>query len=304
MVTNHPESADTTPTRNKRRMRSWVGVVYAVLPLIIAPLIFIGAQIVMTRILQSPVQGAVAGGVITIIVASIYLYFRPVKTTITPTAPALLMPGMITGVMATVIWWWTGQVLVSWLRQAQPTLEPVAYNQAITVATVAQVLALSLIVAPIAEELLMRGIAYSALRRYLGVVASSIIAAVVFGLIHGNGLQIIVTIPLGIIAAFIVEVSGSVIAAILAHLVFNTLSVLIPHAWIEATAQSGWVLPVLGLGIATTIVAFTTTYAYTAEFATTQSEIIQGRKTHSPPRLRIPALPWFPRSTKPSDDPV
>lgn len=80
--------------------------------------------------------------------------------------------------------------------------------------------AYTVIIAPITEELLMRGYILNALspvNRNFGIIASSLL----FGLMHGNFNQILNGFLLGLLLAYIAMKSGSVKASIICHMAAN-----------------------------------------------------------------------------------
>lgn len=91
-----------------------------------------------------------------------------------------------------------------------------------------QILCLGLLV-PIAEELVFRGLMYRRMREDTGVVISVIYSAVVFGLVHGNLVQIIYGTAMGLMLAYVCEKYGSVAAPIAAHITVNLVSILVTY---------------------------------------------------------------------------
>jgi hypothetical protein len=87
---------------------------------------------------------------------------------------------------------------------------------------------LACVAAPVFEELTFRGLVLNALRRYLPAWAAIVLSAAVFGAAHwlpgNNG----VVAPLavgGIVLAFVYYRTGSLIASMLTHAMFNTVTV-------------------------------------------------------------------------------
>lgn len=91
----------------------------------------------------------------------------------------------------------------------------------------------ALVLAPVGEEALIRGMAYPLLRRAWPPLASAFVTSMIFALLHGNLAQIVLTFPLGMLLAYIYEITQRLWVPILAHMAFNVGSVLIPPAWIE-----------------------------------------------------------------------
>lgn len=73
------------------------------------------------------------------------------------------------------------------------------------------------------EELLYRGIIYSAFRKY-SVLSAVLVSAICFGFMHKNFNQIGYAIYLGIIFAMLVEVTDSLISSMVLHIIFNAFS--------------------------------------------------------------------------------
>ncbi len=92
--------------------------------------------------------------------------------------------------------------------------------------------------APIAEELVFRGISLAAARsafsfKGAGVIAV-ILSALLFGLAHGNAVQFCYAFPVGIILALVTVWSSSLIPSILLHITINVSSYMmdyIPAIW-------------------------------------------------------------------------
>lgn len=82
----------------------------------------------------------------------------------------------------------------------------------------------AIIMAPLVEEILFRGIAYKALRERghprLALVASSVL----FGLIHVNLMTLVPLTVLGIVFALLYERTGNLLAPVAAHSLFNAIN--------------------------------------------------------------------------------
>ncbi len=83
----------------------------------------------------------------------------------------------------------------------------------------------AVVIAPVWEELLMRGIIYPYLRRDFGIKLAVVVSSLVFGLLHGFGFVIIPTFIAGIFLAALYERTGSLAPCIIAHAVFNLIAV-------------------------------------------------------------------------------
>ncbi len=80
------------------------------------------------------------------------------------------------------------------------------------------------VVAPLAEELLFRGVVYRLARRTWGPWPAALVSALAFGLIHGEPWFLFGLIGLGLLFAFLYETTGSLLATVIAHGVHNGIS--------------------------------------------------------------------------------
>lgn len=83
--------------------------------------------------------------------------------------------------------------------------------------------------AGICEEFLFRGALMSSFERKLGRRASAILAAVLFGLFHFNLGNLFSPIALGIVFAYVTQVTGSIFPAMFGHFMNNANAVLISY---------------------------------------------------------------------------
>lgn len=79
----------------------------------------------------------------------------------------------------------------------------------------------TVILAPFAEEIVYRGILYGHLRRGLPSIAAALVSATLFGLAHGTAIWFVYTFCLGMLFAYMVEKTGSILPSMLSHVVFN-----------------------------------------------------------------------------------
>jgi len=82
-------------------------------------------------------------------------------------------------------------------------------------------------VAPIGEELVFRGMLFQALRQRFGFWPAALGSGLVFGVIHGEPLVIFITAVFGVYLAWVFHHRGTLLASIIVHSLFNTLSVLL-----------------------------------------------------------------------------
>lgn len=79
----------------------------------------------------------------------------------------------------------------------------------------------SVLLAPICEELLCRGVILKSIRRCLPFWAANLFQALLFGVLHMNMIQGVYAFCLGIILGLVYEKTGSIFYSILLHMMFN-----------------------------------------------------------------------------------
>ena len=77
--------------------------------------------------------------------------------------------------------------------------------------------AATVILAPLAEEMIFRGMTYRRARSYLGPAGGALISAALFGVYHGNMVQFLYAFVMGLLFAAFCEKSGSILPAVLGH---------------------------------------------------------------------------------------
>lgn len=89
-----------------------------------------------------------------------------------------------------------------------------------------QILALlaAVLLAPVNEECIMRGLVLKNLQRFFPAPAVIIIQAVMFGIFHGNWVQGLYVVPVGAALGYVAVKSRSVLPCIGMHLFYNLLS--------------------------------------------------------------------------------
>lgn len=111
----------------------------------------------------------------------------------------------------------------------------------------------TVVIAPIAEEIICRGYMYQTLSKRFSVKWAILLQAVIFGMVHINMIQVIYATVIGIVLGYFVYKSGSIWPAIIIHMVNNLLSVvntMVPEGLVPLL-----ILMVIGaMGIAATFV--------------------------------------------------
>jgi membrane protease YdiL (CAAX protease family) len=83
--------------------------------------------------------------------------------------------------------------------------------------------ALSVIIAPIIEEVVFRGVLFPAIAKRYGVIAGVIISAIIFTLVHLDPVQMLSVLPLGIYLAVMYLKTDSIYPGIILHAIWNLM---------------------------------------------------------------------------------
>lgn len=89
---------------------------------------------------------------------------------------------------------------------------------------IAALATLSILIVPIGEEALMRGFVYPIMRQQFSAPVTIALSACLFALLHGNIVQIILTLPLGIACGYMYEQTHNLMQCIGIHMLFNALT--------------------------------------------------------------------------------
>lgn len=93
--------------------------------------------------------------------------------------------------------------------------------------SLALVIGVVVLLAPVFEEILFRGLFYSALRRRLGPRAAVVVNGLIFGALHFEPLYMISLVLVGMVLAYLYEKTDSLFAPMTAHALYNLCVVLI-----------------------------------------------------------------------------
>ncbi len=94
-------------------------------------------------------------------------------------------------------------------------------------------------IAPIAEELLFRGVLFGWLRQRFSFWPAAALSALAFGLVHLRFEAIVVTGLIGIVLAYFYERTRSLATAILVHQTYNSLNLLMTFSFIWFSPAPG-----------------------------------------------------------------
>lgn len=86
----------------------------------------------------------------------------------------------------------------------------------------------NMILTPIVEEIIFRGLVLTRLKRSVPIVWAAVITSIIFGLAHGQIVWIAYATVLGLILCLVAIQTQSVAASILLHMVFNIFGTVVP----------------------------------------------------------------------------
>lgn len=108
-----------------------------------------------------------------------------------------------------------------------PVTEQTERLQEMGGAQLALVIAVVVLLAPVFEEILFRGLFYPALRRRVGPRLAVFINGLIFGALHFQPLFMLSLVLVGIVLAYLYEKSDSLLAPMAAHSLYNLSVILI-----------------------------------------------------------------------------
>lgn len=133
---------------------------------------------------------------------------------------------IIVTAMVTVVIYMLATTIASWIKillNAPSPIQNISSDVPLTA-----IIILSILVVPIGEEALMRGFIYPVVRQRFSAPMTIALSACLFALLHGNIVQIALTLPLGIVCASVYEHTHSLVKCIGTHILFNALTLLPP----------------------------------------------------------------------------
>jgi CAAX protease family protein len=86
------------------------------------------------------------------------------------------------------------------------------------------------LMAPVAEEIIFRGLLYGWLRRFMGILPAAVLSAAIFGAFHGVLPVMAAAFVVGLVLAYIYERTGSLWASAIVHATQNCIAMTIMFA--------------------------------------------------------------------------
>lgn len=145
-------------------------------------------------------------------------YLPKIRTTFHPMSiigVVMLMPGM--QYLSTYIVALTATLFPSALEVYEDLLDSAGFDTTVTLG----LFLYSVILAPLSEELIFRGVTLRQLKKCLPFWVANIVQGVLFGIFHMNLIQGVYACCLGLILGYICEKGGSIYYSIMLHMLFN-----------------------------------------------------------------------------------
>lgn len=130
-------------------------------------------------------------------------------------AIALLVPG--TQFISSIITSLLAELVPSWMDRYEDLMDSAGMDDSLTVF----LFCYSVILAPIGEELIFRGVTLRTARLAVPFWVANILQAVLFGVFHGNVIQGCYAAFLGLFLGYVCERGGSIYYSIFFHFLFN-----------------------------------------------------------------------------------
>lgn len=145
-------------------------------------------------------------------------YLPEIKRTFHPLqliAIVILVPGM--QFFSSYLTTFVSMLFPAWLKQYEKLMETAGLTSDIGVL----MLIYSVLLGPVCEELIFRGVTMRLFRRAVPFWAANLMQAILFGVFHMNWIQGIYAFALGLVLGIICEKGGSIYCSILFHILFN-----------------------------------------------------------------------------------
>lgn len=184
---------------------------------------YAGAALLLGRIAPDPVIGAALLTLPVAVIAAVYRRTAAREPHLAPSAgfsrSEWFWPLVVVGVISS---WGLGTALSTWVSSSGVRPQPLNGVELVTPGPL--VVLIVIVLVPISEELLFRGVLYPSLRGSLSVVPAALVSAALFAVLHGNLAQILLVFPFAVILAGAYEASRRLWVVIAMHIAFNVAS--------------------------------------------------------------------------------
>ncbi|MDP9903140.1 CPBP family intramembrane glutamic endopeptidase [Arthrobacter bambusae] len=200
---------------------------------------YVGVQLLSAAVTGSTVHAAIVGALVVIIFIPVYFRLGRGKqygrNGHTPADRSSVMMLWVSSTLLPI--WFAGQLLavMTWQLWPETHVGYDLHNQQLQATPTAVMLTLTLVLAPVAEELLFRGVLYRELGHGMGLpsVIAALLSAVIFSVVHGNVVQFTATLMFGVLLAFSYELTKWIWVPIAMHISFNLLSTFVPVSVVQ-----------------------------------------------------------------------
>lgn len=144
---------------------------------------------------------------------------------------------IVLGLISIFIIWFECQCVSTWLYTFSKDTNFDSYAELVEQHFV-EYLILSIVIAPIMEEILMRGIVFGSINKS-NKIAAYVVSIGVFTLLHGTITHIPSCVIFGLIFAFLYDMTGNLIVPIVVHILNNLMSVVLSGIKVPAVLLTG-----------------------------------------------------------------
>lgn len=216
--------------------RSGVGTTLAVVALALA--VYVCSSFVVMQLTGDAVAGSAAGSAASLVSALVYRRWRHGSW-------AARRPDDLP---SPAFWGWAaaavaasflaGQTLAVWVYGAfgSPGYDAVVSSEQASPAWL--LLVTTLVLAPVGEEALVRGVVFARMREHWPLWASAVASAGCFAALHANIVQAVAVFPLAVVLALVFGRDGRLWPVVAMHAGFNLASLVVPAAAVSALASS------------------------------------------------------------------
>ena len=194
---------------------------------------YLAVSLLFTFFIDNAIVVSYIADIMTAVVGIIYIKkFIGTDGTLKPTFKQTFLMTLVI-----IILWFVCQLISTWLYGFSNDTNFDKYTELIQSHLVSYII-LSVIVAPITEEILMRGIIFGSINKH-NKIAAYVISIAVFTLMHGTFTHIPVTVLFGLIFAFVYDITGNLLYSILIHFANNLFSVFLTGIIVPSVMLTG-----------------------------------------------------------------
>lgn len=214
------------------------------------PLTYLSTTAIIFTLTRDAVISACLTNGLVILVCGIPLYRRHRSRTYYPQATPIRGKTLVVLIVTAMLMVYTGQSVAQGVRVIIGDPSFAEHRQRMIDTPWPLVLLLSLVLAPVAEELMIRGTLQPILRSWWSPTVSITITALVFSFMHGNMVQFAGTLSLGLITGWLYEHTHSILASIAAHVGFNLMAAVTPSSVFATTMTWQLIVAIILFGAA------------------------------------------------------